>query len=75
VVEGARLESKAGEQHGATPKRLNARAISDFAYPNDHPMCVRKPRCSSRLEADVSQSYHNPDLHLSGRARKCRLAA
>ncbi len=49
VVDRARLESEACEQHGATPKRLNAHAISDLTFQNDHSVCVRKPRCSSRF--------------------------
>ena len=49
VVEGARLESEAGERHQATPKRVNAHAISDLTFQNDHSVCVRKPRCSSRF--------------------------
>jgi hypothetical protein len=47
----ARLESEAGEQHQATPKRANAHAISDLTLQNDHSVCVRKPRCSSRFRA------------------------
>jgi hypothetical protein len=49
VVEGARLESEAGQPHGFTSTRLNAHAISDLASQNDHPVCVRKPRCESRF--------------------------
>ena len=49
VVEGARLESEAGERHQATPKRVNAHAISDLTFQNYHAVCVRKPRCSSRF--------------------------
>jgi hypothetical protein len=49
VVEGARLESEAGERYRATPKRVNAYAISDFTLQNEHSVCVRKPRCSSRF--------------------------
>ena len=49
VVEGARLESEAVQRHQATPKRLNAHAISDLTFQNDHSLCVRKPRCSSRF--------------------------
>jgi hypothetical protein len=49
VVEGARLENEACEQRGATPKRLNAHAISDLTPQNYLAMCVRKPRCSSRF--------------------------
>jgi hypothetical protein len=48
VVEGARLESEAGQLHVVTPKRLNAHAFSDLTFHNDHWVCVRKPRCSSR---------------------------
>jgi hypothetical protein len=44
--EGARLESEACEQHGATAKRLNAHAISDLAFQNDQSVRVGKPRCS-----------------------------
>jgi len=32
-----------------TPKRVNAHAISDLTFQNDHAVCVRKPRCSPRL--------------------------
>jgi hypothetical protein len=41
VVEGARLESEAGEQHRTTPKSVNAHAISDSAIPNYHLMLGR----------------------------------
>ena len=37
------------DKRRATPKRLKAHAISDFAFQNDHSVCVRKPRCSSRF--------------------------
>jgi hypothetical protein len=49
VVEGARLESKAGQRHQPTSKRANAHAISDLTPQNYLAMCVRKPRCSSRF--------------------------
>jgi hypothetical protein len=51
VVEGARLESEAGEQHGATPNRLNTHAISDLILEDSHSVCVRKPRCLSGFRA------------------------
>ena len=51
VVEGARLESEAGEQHRVTPKRPNAHGISDFTLENDRAVCVRKLRYSSRFQA------------------------
>jgi len=47
---------EACEQHGATPRRLNAHAISDFAFQNDHSVCVRKPR----FFEVVSPTYHSP---------------
>jgi len=47
VVEGARLESEAGQRHQATSTSVNAHAISDLVLPNYHAVCVRKPRCSS----------------------------
>jgi hypothetical protein len=49
VVEGARLESEFLERHQATPKRLNAHGISDLTFQTYYPVCVRKPRCSSRF--------------------------
>jgi dihydrofolate reductase len=49
VVEGARLESEAVERHRATPRDVNAYAISELALQNDSSVCVCKPRCSSRL--------------------------
>ena len=51
VVEGARLESEARQQHVVTPKRANAHAISDLTFSNYHVMCVRKPRCFSGFSA------------------------
>jgi hypothetical protein len=42
VVEGARLESEAGEQHQPTPKRVNAYAISDLTFQSYHSVCVRQ---------------------------------
>ena len=51
VVEGARLESEAGERHQATPRRVNAHAISDLSFQNYRSVCVGKPRCSSRFRA------------------------
>ncbi len=36
VVEGARLESEAGQQHRAISNHLNAYAISDLTFQNDH---------------------------------------
>ena len=32
MVEGARLESEARQQHGTIPNRFNAHAISDLAF-------------------------------------------
>lgn len=49
MVYGARLESEAGERYHRIPKRVNAHAISDLTVQNDHLVCVRKPRCSSRF--------------------------
>jgi len=49
VVEGARLESEARHRRRAAPTRLNAHAINDLGFQNDHLVCVRKPRCSSRF--------------------------
>jgi hypothetical protein len=46
-------------------KRVNARVISDLTLQTDHPVCVRKPRCFSGFEPDVSQSYHDVRLHLA----------
>jgi len=43
------LESKAGERHQLTSKRLYAHAISDLTDQKYHAMCVGKPRCSSRF--------------------------
>jgi hypothetical protein len=51
VVEGARLESEAGERHQAAPKRVNAHPISDLTYQNYRSVWVGKPRCSSRFQA------------------------
>jgi hypothetical protein len=56
-AECARLESEAGERHGATPKRLNAHAIRDLTFQNDHSVFHRKPRCSSKV---ASLMYHSP---------------
>jgi hypothetical protein len=47
VVEGARLESEAGEPYLPTAKCFNAHAISDLTLQNDHWVFARKPRCSS----------------------------
>jgi hypothetical protein len=33
-IQGARLESEAGQRHQATPKRVNAHAISDLGTGN-----------------------------------------
>ena len=49
VVDRARLESEAGQQHQATSKSVNAYAISDLTFPNYHAVCACKPRCSSRF--------------------------
>ena len=49
VVDRARLESEAGHEHEAIPKRVNAHVISDLALENDHSVCVRRRRCSSRF--------------------------
>lgn len=51
VVEGARFESEAGEEHQATPNRVDAHAISDLALQNYDLIYVGKPRCSSRFQA------------------------
>jgi hypothetical protein len=51
VVEGARLESEAGQRHQPALKRLKTHAISDLTPPHYLAMCVRKPRCSSRFRA------------------------
>ena len=49
VVEGARLESEAGQRCRATLQRVNAYAINDLTFQAYHSMCVAKPRCSSRF--------------------------
>jgi hypothetical protein len=41
TVEGARLESEARQRHQATPKRVNARAISGLTFQNDHSVWAR----------------------------------
>ena len=51
VVDGARLESEAGQRHQPALKRLKTHAISDLTPPHYLAMCVRKPRCSSRFRA------------------------
>jgi hypothetical protein len=56
VVEGARLESEAGETHQATPKRPKACAIRNLALQNDHSVCVRKPVFVGVL----GLTYHSP---------------
>jgi hypothetical protein len=70
VVEGARLESEAGQQHRSTARHLNAHAISDLTLKSI-------TRCASvnldvlrGFESDVSQSYHNRCAHLR-RAPRC----
>ncbi len=73
MVEGARLESEAGERHQGPPKHANAHAISDLTFPN-------YTRCASvnldvlrGFEPDVSQSYHNRtvDLGACSTAAQC----
>jgi hypothetical protein len=49
VVDRARLESEVLERHRATPRHLNAYAISELGPQNDSSVCVCKPRCSSRF--------------------------
>ena len=36
VVEGARLENEAGQPHQATSTSVNAHALSDLTFQNDH---------------------------------------
>ena len=67
MVEGARLESEACEEHRGTAKSLNAHAINELAFPKYPSMSVRKPRCFSRFRPDVSQSYHNSHSYLADR--------
>jgi hypothetical protein len=49
AVDQARLESEARDRQQATPKRLNAHAMSGLDVLEYHSVCVRKPRCSSRF--------------------------
>ncbi len=62
VVEGARLESEAGDTHQTTPKQVNAHVIRQLTSRTT-------TRCASvnldvlrGFEPDVSQSYHNPSF-------------
>ena len=59
VVDRARLEIEAGDGHQAIPTRVNRHATSDFTFQAHHAVCVRKSRCFSGCEPEVSQSYHN----------------
>ena len=49
VVEGACLESGAGQRHRAALKRGNAHVISDLTSQTDHSVYAHKRRRSSRL--------------------------
>jgi len=42
-------KAKRASKHQAISKHPNAYAISDLTFQNDHSVCVRKPRCSSRF--------------------------
>ena len=68
VVEGARVENEAGQRRQATPKRLNAHAISDLTF-------QAITRCASLnfdvrrgFEPDLLQSYHNRVVDLGSSA-------
>src|SRR5512138_3504820 len=49
VVEGARLESDAGQQRQAARTHFIAHVFNDLTAQNDRSVCVRKPRCESRF--------------------------
>ena len=63
-LERTRLESKAGQQHRASPKRVNAHAISDLTLKNDHSVWRVNLDVRRGLEPHVSQSHHNRRRHL-----------
>ena len=65
--EGARLESECLERHRATPRHVNAHAISELALQNDSSVCVCKPRCSSRFRASRITVLSQVDVHLERR--------
>jgi hypothetical protein len=77
VVEGARLENETGEQYQATPKRLNAKAISDLALQNDR-SCAHVP--GSRATAHHPENFMKFSVRLlslserSSRRRRAHLA-
>jgi hypothetical protein len=58
------LENEACEQHGPTPKRLNAYAISDLTFHNCDSVFVVNLDVPRGFGPDVSQSYHNRFFHL-----------
>jgi hypothetical protein len=63
VVEGARLENEAGQQHQAIPKEPNAYAISDLAFQTITQCASVNFDVLRGFEPHVSQSYHNPQRH------------
>ena len=67
VVEGARLESEAGQRCRATLQRVNAYAINDLTFQAYHSVCVAKPRCSSRFWTRRITVLSQSSLHLGRR--------
>ena len=66
VVEGARLESEAGEHHQTILRYSIALALSDFALQIYHSMSSVNHHIRRSFEGYLSQSYHNATLSLTG---------
>jgi hypothetical protein len=67
VVEGARLESEAGQRCRAILQRVNAYAINDLTFQAYHSVCVAKPRCSTRFWIRRITVLSQSSLHLGRR--------
>ena len=64
------MESKACEEHADTPERVNAYAIRDLAFQNDHSV---PPQTSMWIEISPA-SYHSHRLLKLARWRESRMA-
>jgi hypothetical protein len=71
VVEGARLESEAGEQHQSSSNYANAHPISDLTFQIDYSVCIGKPRCSSALQGSLITVLSQSRDSLRALARNC----
>ena len=59
MVEGARLESEACQEHRSTLRNLDAHDLNELAASKYRSVSPGKPPYFWGFQAHVSQSYHN----------------